>query len=111
MQWITPNSHPCADYFVALISPVASVVRAAFVGTNIFYTLCSDHGELDSSSNLGAMDRFGAPIVYTVVHSVLLLTFLIWYDSGMPWLPREWYKSTIDYTQVEKDAPFDVQGT
>ncbi|KAG9103880.1 hypothetical protein FRC06_007277 [Ceratobasidium sp. 370] len=96
-------------YFVALISPVASVVRAAFVGTNIFYTLCSDHGNLDSSSDLGSMERFGAPIAYTVVHSVLLLTFLIWYDSGMPWLPREWYKSTMDLTQVVKEAPYDVQ--
>ncbi|KAG8728415.1 hypothetical protein FRC12_021760, partial [Ceratobasidium sp. 428] len=96
-------------YLVALISPVASVVRTGFVGTNIFYTLCSDHGNLDSGSKLGSMERFGAPIMYTVLHSFLLLTFLIWYDSGMPWLPREWYKSTLDYTQVEKEAPYDVQ--
>ncbi|KAG9125960.1 hypothetical protein FRC07_005437, partial [Ceratobasidium sp. 392] len=96
-------------YLVALISPVASVVRTAFVGTNIFYTLCSDHGNLDSGSDLGSMERFGAPIVYTIIHSFLLLTFLIWYDSGMPWLPREWYKSTLDYTHVEKEAPYDVQ--
>ncbi|QRV72980.1 ABC transporter [Ceratobasidium sp. AG-Ba] len=96
-------------YLVALISPVASVVRAAFVGTNIFYTLCSDHGNLDSGSDLGAMDRFGAPILYTVIHSFLLLTFLIWYDSGMPWLPREWWRSTKNYAQIEKEAPPDVQ--
>ncbi|CAE6371657.1 unnamed protein product, partial [Rhizoctonia solani] len=96
-------------YLVAIISPVASVVRAAFVGTNIFYTLCSDHGNLDASSDLNAMDRFGAPIAYTVIHSAFLLAFLIWYDSGMPWLPREWYKHTTDYTQFGKDAPYDVQ--
>ncbi|CAE6424352.1 unnamed protein product [Rhizoctonia solani] len=96
-------------YLVAIISPVASVVRAAFIGTNIFYTLCSDHGNLDASSDLGAMDRFGAPIAYTVIHSAFLLAFLIWYDSGMPWLPREWYKHTTDCTQFGKDAPYDVQ--
>ncbi|CAE6433002.1 unnamed protein product [Rhizoctonia solani] len=96
-------------YLIAIISPVASVVRAAFVGTNIFYTLCSDNGNLDASSDLNAMDRFGAPIAYTVIHSAFLLAFLIWYDSGMPWLPREWYKNTKDYRQVEKDAPYDVQ--
>ncbi|KAF8760089.1 P-loop containing nucleoside triphosphate hydrolase protein [Rhizoctonia solani] len=72
-------------YLIAIISPVASVVRAGFIGTNIFYTLCSDHGNLDSGSDLGAMDRFGAPIAYTVIHSAFLLAFLIWYDSGMPW--------------------------
>ncbi|CAE6510666.1 unnamed protein product [Rhizoctonia solani] len=96
-------------YLVAIISPVASVVRAAFIGTNIFYTLCSAHGNLDASSDLNAMDRFGAPIAYTVIHSAFLLTFLIWYDSGMPWLPRAWYKHTTDNTQFEKDAPYDVQ--
>jgi hypothetical protein len=56
------------------------------------------------------MDRFGAPIAYTVIHSAFLLAFLIWYDSGMPWLPREWYKSTKDYSEIGRDAPYDVQG-
>ncbi|KAF8709133.1 P-loop containing nucleoside triphosphate hydrolase protein, partial [Rhizoctonia solani] len=96
-------------YLIAIISPVASVVRAGFIGTNIFYTLCSDHGNLDSGSDLGAMDRFGAPIAYTVIHSAFLLAFLIWYDSGMPWLPREWYKPTKDYSEFGRDAPYDVQ--
>ncbi|ELU45644.1 ABC transporter domain-containing protein [Rhizoctonia solani AG-1 IA] len=93
-----------ADYLIAIISPVASVVRAGFIGTNIFYTLCSDHGNLDSGSDLGAMDRFGAPIAYTVIHSAFLLAFLIWYDSGMPWLPREWYKPTKDYSEFGRDT-------
>ena len=28
------------------------------------------------------MDRFGGPIIYLIVYSIILFAFLVWFDSG-----------------------------
>ncbi|KAI3622160.1 nod factor export atp-binding protein i [Moniliophthora roreri] len=78
-------------FTISILSPVASVVRAALVSTNLFSLLCIGD-DLDPSA-MGDMLRFGGPILYLIVYSLFLLAVLVWYDSGSR-RPRLFKKNT-----------------
>jgi ABC-type multidrug transport system ATPase subunit len=71
-----------AHYGYAVIHPVASIVRAAFVSVNIFNLLCDGRG--GRVTDLGKMNLYGAPVVYMLAQGALAFTLLVWVDSGYP---------------------------
>ncbi|KAL5533846.1 hypothetical protein ACEPAG_306 [Sanghuangporus baumii] len=68
-------------YTLSVLSPVASPIRASFVSVNLFSLLC-DANEGISTNSLGAVNKFGGPIIYLIVYSIVLFAFLVWFDSG-----------------------------
>ncbi|KZS93968.1 P-loop containing nucleoside triphosphate hydrolase protein [Sistotremastrum niveocremeum HHB9708] len=67
-------------FTVSLASPVASVLRACLISVNLFSLLCTD-GTF-STKSLGAIDKFGGPILYLVVYGLILFSILVLTDSG-----------------------------
>lgn len=66
-------------YIVSAFVPIGSVVRALFIGLNLFSTACD--GNM-AAANPAAMNVYGAPILYLILQSMLLFGILLWYDSG-----------------------------
>lgn len=66
---------------MALLSPIVSVVRAAFVSVNLFNLLCDGVGNY-SASGPGDMLKFGGPIVYLIIYSLVAFGILIAADTG-----------------------------
>ena len=56
-------------------------LRAAFVSVNLFSLLC-DGNNVVTLSSMGSIKRYGGPIVYLIVYSLILLAILVWVDSG-----------------------------
>ncbi|KAG5653904.1 hypothetical protein H0H81_009496 [Sphagnurus paluster] len=73
-------------FTVSIVAPVASVLRAALVSVNLFSLLCDGTTPVTTAS-LGVITRFGGPILYLIVYSIVLLAILVWFDSGSL-LPR-----------------------
>ncbi|KAI0673963.1 P-loop containing nucleoside triphosphate hydrolase protein [Trametes maxima] len=68
-------------FTLSLLSPALNVARAGFVSVNLFSLLC--HGDqVVSTSSMGSVTRYGGPILYLILHGILLFFFLIWVDSG-----------------------------
>ncbi|KAG9080565.1 hypothetical protein FRC06_006412, partial [Ceratobasidium sp. 370] len=88
-------------YTVSLLSPVASVVRAAFVSINVFSLLCDGFGNYDSSPP-PSLDKFGGPIIYLVGWIVFLFSLLMWIEYGTP-LPK-WLRLRHVIAVVETDT-------
>jgi ABC-type multidrug transport system ATPase subunit len=65
----------------SVLSPVASVMRAAFVSVNLFSLLCDGSTPVNAAS-LGDIMRYGGPIVYLIVYGFILFGILVWVDSG-----------------------------
>lgn len=63
----------------ALISPMASLMRALFISLNVFSITCDDKS---LASYPGGIKVYGGPILYLFFQSGLLLTILILRDSG-----------------------------
>ncbi|KAG8705174.1 hypothetical protein FRC09_003117, partial [Ceratobasidium sp. 395] len=76
-------------YTISLLSPVASVVRAAFVSINVFSLLCDGFGHYNSSPP-SSIDKFGGPIIYLVGWIGFLSSLLMWIEHGKP-LPK-WFR-------------------
>ncbi|KLT40780.1 P-loop containing nucleoside triphosphate hydrolase protein [Cutaneotrichosporon oleaginosum] len=72
-----------AHFGYAVLHPVASIVRAAFVSVNIFNLLCDGRGGRTEKS-FGDMTLFGGPILYMIVQGVVAFMLLVWFDSGRP---------------------------
>ncbi|KIY73327.1 P-loop containing nucleoside triphosphate hydrolase protein [Cylindrobasidium torrendii FP15055 ss-10] len=68
-------------FTLSLLSPVASVLRAAFVSVNLFSLLCSNNSPTPDSQ-AGDIMRFGGPILYLIVQCFGLVGLLLWVDSG-----------------------------
>ena len=66
-------------FTIALISPIANLIRAMFVSVNIFSIDCRDHV---LASYPGDITLYGGPILYLVVQSVIFFTILLLFDSG-----------------------------
>jgi len=73
-------------FFVAVLSPIANAVHAAFVSLNLFSLLCTDTPATAASEAMPS--RFGGPIIYLVVYIFVLFGILVWVDSGAV-LPRK----------------------
>ncbi|KAK7021894.1 hypothetical protein VNI00_017183 [Paramarasmius palmivorus] len=67
-------------FTISLLSPIASLIRAGFVSSNAFSLLCK--GDEISLSIMGDIMRFGGPILYLILWSVILFGVLVRYDSG-----------------------------
>lgn len=63
----------------ALVSPIASLMRALFISLNVFSITCDDKS---LASYPGGIKVYGGPILYLLFQSGLLLTVLILRDSG-----------------------------
>ncbi|KAG2755205.1 P-loop containing nucleoside triphosphate hydrolase protein [Suillus brevipes Sb2] len=71
----------CLDFTLSVLSPVASVMRAAFVSVNLFSLLCNGSTPVTAAS-LGDITRYGGPILYLFVYGFVLFGILVWVDSG-----------------------------
>lgn len=74
-QWQIMTVH----YTLGLITPIGQLLRAIFVGLNLFSALCSGSPPVKATSP-GPMNLFGAPIVYLIGQSLFLLGILVWSD-------------------------------
>lgn len=61
------------------MTPAGSLLRSLLLTFNEFSLLC--HG-YERASYAGEITVYGGPILYLCVQSLLLLAFLIYYDSG-----------------------------
>jgi ABC-type transport system involved in cytochrome bd biosynthesis fused ATPase/permease subunit len=71
--------------------------------------LCDGSEELTTAS-LGSITKFGGPIAYLIIYSLVLFAILVWFDSGSS-LPRKFIAargrrrgSDGDTTSVESDV-------
>ncbi|KFY94456.1 hypothetical protein V500_03244 [Pseudogymnoascus sp. VKM F-4518 (FW-2643)] len=65
-------------YTISLVTPMGSLVRALFVSMNLFSTACDG---FVISSDPGSMNKYGGPILYLALQSVVFFLFLLWHDS------------------------------
>lgn len=49
---------------------------------NLFSLLC-DGNDFITTTSLGQIIRFGGPITYLIIYSLILFAVLVWYDSGL----------------------------
>lgn len=68
-------------FVMSIFAPISSVFRSLLVALNLFSVACEDD---QLAPNPAGMLQYGAPILYLVVQSVVLLGFLLWADSGSP---------------------------
>lgn len=80
-------------FTLSLLSPIASVTRAALVSVNLFSLLCTN-SETVSASHMATIMRYGGPIVYLIVYIFVLFGILIWVDSGSS-LPPVWSRKVF----------------
>ncbi|KAF9045107.1 hypothetical protein BJ165DRAFT_1346335 [Panaeolus papilionaceus] len=68
-------------FTTSITAPVASVVRAGLVAVNLFGLSCSGN-EVVTTASLGTIKRYGGPILYLIIYSIILFALLVWADSG-----------------------------
>jgi ATP-binding cassette subfamily A (ABC1) protein 3 len=68
-----------AHFTIGLVTPSGNLLRSLLLTFNEFSILCRGR---ERASYPGSMTVYGGPILYMVVQSLLLLVFLIYYDSG-----------------------------
>ncbi|KAK0217586.1 hypothetical protein EDD85DRAFT_990713 [Armillaria nabsnona] len=94
-------------FTLSVLSPIASVTRAALVSVNLFSLLCTGSGTV-SASHMATIDRYGGPIVYLIVYIFILLGILVWVDSGSS-LPRIWSRKVFQRKpSAHQDRQLDV---
>ncbi|KAH7922678.1 P-loop containing nucleoside triphosphate hydrolase protein [Leucogyrophana mollusca] len=94
-------------FTLSVLSPVASVMRTAFISVNLFSLLCDGSTPVTTSS-LGVIMRYGGPILYLFVYGFVLLGILVWVDSGSL-VPRRFLKTRKQQLQMEeKQASFEA---
>ncbi|KAG8734716.1 hypothetical protein FRC10_011502, partial [Ceratobasidium sp. 414] len=93
------------DYTTSLISPVTSIVRAAFVSVNLFSILCDGLGNY-SPGPPSSMNMLGGPIVYLIGWILVLLGLLMWVEYGkpLPKLFRSWRSTVTSESDAETTA-------
>lgn len=73
-----------------------SKARAGFVSVNLFSLLCDGSNPVTAAS-LGALTRYGGPILYLFVYGFILLALLVWADSGTR-VPRQLRPRSVSST-------------
>lgn len=74
------NSDLTAAHFAySIITPAGSMIRSLLLTLNEFSLLCRG---TSVAPYPGAITVYGGPILYLLVQAVILLTILIWFDSG-----------------------------
>ena len=51
------------------------------MSVNLFSLLCDDSTDV-STKAIGVITKFGGPIAYLIVYSLVLFAVLVWFDSG-----------------------------
>ncbi|KAH7886313.1 hypothetical protein F5I97DRAFT_2027968 [Phlebopus sp. FC_14] len=87
-------------FTLSLLSPVASVMRSAFVSVNLFSLLCDGTTPVTTSS-MGDIMRYGGPILYLFVYGFALLGILVWVDSGSI-IPRRYLKTRKQQARIQE---------
>ena len=64
---------------MALICPAVSLFRALLVSLNVYSLACAGTSR---AAYPGGIEYFGAPILYLVVQALLLICFLMFWESG-----------------------------
>lgn len=73
-SWVT-----IAHFTISLVTPSGNLLRSLLLTFNEFSLLCRGR---ERASYPGDITVYGGPILYMIVQSLLLLAFLIYYDSG-----------------------------
>lgn len=68
-----------AHFVYSIITPAGSMIRSLLLTLNEFSLLCRD---TSIAPYPGALTVYGGPILYLLVQALLLLTVLVWFDSG-----------------------------
>ncbi|KAI4844421.1 putative ABC transporter [Aureobasidium sp. EXF-8845] len=68
-----------AHFTISIVTPAGSLIRALLLTFNEFSLLCRGN---ERASYAGRITVYGGPILYLCIQSLLLLGFLIYYDSG-----------------------------
>lgn len=66
-------------FVVSAVAPIGSLVRALFVGLNLFSVSCSGR---ELSTLPGGITLYGGPILYLFVQAFVYFGLLLWFDSG-----------------------------
>ncbi|THU78042.1 P-loop containing nucleoside triphosphate hydrolase protein, partial [Dendrothele bispora CBS 962.96] len=101
-------------FTLSVLSPVASVVRASLVSVNLFSLLCI--GDTITSSAMGDLVRYGGPILYLILYSLVLLAALTSYDSSGSLRSRLFRSTTpankaVDPSSSEEDVLQEAEAT
>jgi ATP-binding cassette, subfamily A (ABC1), member 3 len=64
---------------MALICPAVSLFRALFISLNVYSLACEGTSR---AAYPGGIEYFGAPILYLVLQALLLICFLMFWESG-----------------------------
>lgn len=99
-SWVT-----IAHFTIGLITPSGNLLRTLLLAFNEFSLLCEG---TQVASYPGNIIVYGGPILYLILQSVVLLVFLILYDSGWrpAFLSRKLYKTkeVEDSESVDDDV-------
>ena len=76
-------------------------MRSAFVSVNLFSLLCDGSTPVIASS-LGDIMRYGGPIAYLFVYGFVLLSILVWADSGSI-IPRRFLKTRKQQVRLDEN--------
>ncbi|TKA49985.1 hypothetical protein B0A49_11406, partial [Cryomyces minteri] len=93
-----------AHFTISLVTPAGSLLRALLLTMNEFSLLCRDRSV---ASYPGDITVYGGPILYLIVQSLLLLGFLVWWDSG--WKPAFLIRTTRRRTDLEETEGVDPE--
>jgi ABC-type multidrug transport system fused ATPase/permease subunit len=91
-------------FIVAAITPTGSLIRALFVGLNVFSTSC--RGEEYSPFPDGLL-WYGGPILYLTIQCVALLALLLMLESGNGFLLFSGFKGRVSRADTENDVGSD----
>lgn len=68
-----------AHFTISLIMPAPNLLRGLLLALNEFSVTC--HG-FELAPYPSGITVYGGPILYLIVQFIVLMTFLVWYDSG-----------------------------
>ncbi|KAH7361831.1 hypothetical protein B0T11DRAFT_240543 [Plectosphaerella cucumerina] len=77
---MTDRNVMLGHYIISIFFPTGSLCRALLVGLNVFSAACSGD-ELQGYP--GAIDAYGAPILYLALQSIIFFGILLLNDSGL----------------------------
>nr|POF14042.1 retinal-specific atp-binding cassette transporter [Quercus suber] len=66
-------------YTIGLICPAVSLMRALMVSLNVYAISCNGS---NLATNPGDINLFGGPILYLVLQTLVLIAFLVFWESG-----------------------------
>lgn len=89
-----------AHFTISIVTPAGSLLRSLLLTFNEFSLLCRGY---ERASYAGEITVYGGPILYLCIQSLLLLGFLIYYDSG--------YRFAFLSRKVRTRISFMLQGT